>query len=89
MALPPAQAALQAGDPLLLEVARYLAPEAPQLADPAWSAHHALFTLDCADGLQEPGACSAGAAAVPLGAFLAVAPAGLATGLPPYVAPTG
>ena len=70
----PAAAALQAhlelGQPLLLEVARYLTgPAADSAIDPAFGAHHALLQFGAAaEQLQELGAMSASGAATPLGA---------------------
>jgi hypothetical protein len=61
--------------PLQLELARTLGPEAGNLQDPAWSAHHALLAWDCTDQLQEPLSCSAAGLAVPVAAFEAAAAA--------------
>lgn len=85
----PPQAALEAGEPLLLELGRHLGAEASQLADPAWAAHHALLAFECADALQEAASCCAAGAAAPLGAFGGVAPASMVSALPPYVPPAG
>jgi hypothetical protein len=111
----PLQAALECGEPLLLEVCRSLqsgAPgdvitpavggaftatagaavgssTAPALVDPCFGAYHALFEVEAAEQLLEPGAAAAELVARPLGAFAAVA-AGRGVGascLPPPSVP--
>jgi hypothetical protein len=65
------QAHLELGQPMLLEVARYLSgPAADTATDPAFAAYHALLQFGCvAEQLQELGAVSAAGMAVPVGAM--------------------
>lgn len=72
--------ALEAGEPLLLEVCRSLQapPDAPAglpLYDPCYASYHALFEADAAEQLLEPGAAAAELEARPAGAFAAAAAA--------------
>lgn len=63
------QAHLELGQPLLLEVARYLTGAAADTAtDPAFAAHHALLHFGAAaEQLQDLGTVSAAGVAVPVG----------------------
>jgi len=72
------QAALDAGEPLLVELCRNLvqtADAAPlPLSDPAFAAYHALFEVEGVEQLAEPGSTAAvQLVARPLGAFAAAA----------------
>jgi hypothetical protein len=65
------QAHLELGQPLLLEVARYLsAPAGDTASDPAFGAYHALLQFPAAaEQLQELGALNASGSAVPVAAM--------------------
>ena len=49
------QAAVEAGQPLLMELARFLAPGSDTLTDPAYEAYHGLASVPVAAQLAEPG----------------------------------
>lgn len=86
------QSHLELGQPLLLEVARYLSgPAADTSCDPAFSAYHALLQLDgAAEELQEVEAVSVAGCAVPIGCMTwALQQGKVATaGLPPGPTPS-
>jgi hypothetical protein len=85
------QAHLELGQPLLLEVARYLTGSAADTAvDPAFGAYHAVLQLGAAaEQLQELGAVSAAGVAVPIGSMSWALQQGrlAATSLPAVTAP--
>jgi hypothetical protein len=74
---------------MLLEVARYLGAGAEHLADPAFSAYHAVLELSCADSMLEPGNTMVEAVAKPVAILshplLQVPP----SQLPAYTPPPG
>ncbi len=49
------QAAVEANQPLYLELARFLAPGTDTLVDPAFEAYHGLAAVPVAAQLSEPG----------------------------------
>lgn len=83
---------IELGQPLLLEVARYLQPPAADTsADPAFGSYHALLALSCAvEQLSEPGGVLAAGPAVPLGCMSHMLQQGkvAAAGLPAYTPPS-
>ena len=70
------QAAVEAKQPLYLELARYLAPGTDTLTDPAFEAYHGLAAVPVADQLSEPGRTAATLQGVVTLAYLAGQQAG-------------
>jgi hypothetical protein len=53
----------------MVEIARQLPPDCTNMSDPAAASYHALFALDCADALLEPGSAAAVGEATVVGQF--------------------